>query len=56
MRRRDVGKGRPWERRDRRKKGRTHEERTEEHPLDIFQGSLLFHVDKAEDFKWKKDN
>jgi hypothetical protein len=31
------------------------EERTEEHPLDIFQGSLLFHVDKAEDFKWKKD-
>tara|TARA_Y100001951_G_scaffold92544_1_gene87396 strand:+ start:757 stop:1305 length:549 start_codon:yes stop_codon:yes gene_type:complete len=31
------------------------EERTEEHPLDIFKGSLLFHVDKAEDFKWRDD-
>jgi hypothetical protein len=31
------------------------EERTNEHPLDIFQGSLLFHVDKAEDFKWEND-
>tara|TARA_Y100001937_G_scaffold121768_1_gene181064 strand:+ start:355 stop:888 length:534 start_codon:yes stop_codon:yes gene_type:complete len=29
------------------------EEKTGQHPLDIFQGSLLFHVDKAEDFKWK---
>ena len=32
------------------------EEKTGEHPLEIFQGSLLFHVDKAEDFKWEEEN